>query len=191
MDIASLGTQFITWAQSLADSWGYLGIFIVSVLGNASIIFPIPSYAVVIAFGAILNPWIVGITAGAGAALGELTGYIIGFGGRKAIKKKHKKLLEKSKKWFERHGAFPIIVLFAATPLPDDIVGILAGIIKYNLKKFLAASLIGKCIAHITLAWAGYLGSVFFGGMNVFFGMIVSFILLLVVYRIIQGESRG
>src|SRR4030042_6955298 len=54
---------------------GYPGIFLVSLLGNATIVLPAPSLALVFAMGSALPPISVGLAAGAGEALGELTGY--------------------------------------------------------------------------------------------------------------------
>ena len=163
-----LGNQFATWINTLGLSMGYMGIFIISFIGAATIIFPIPSFIVVFTLGAVLNPWLVGITAGVGNALGELTGYALGKGGGKIIEKKYKKETEKYRKWFKKDRVFPLIVLFAATPLPDDVVGIVCGMFNYKLKKFIVASLIGKIIMNLALAWGGYYGIKFiltvFGG---------------------------
>jgi membrane protein YqaA with SNARE-associated domain len=67
-------------------SVGYAGIFLVSLLGNATIILPAPSLALVFAMGSALPPLLVGLAAGVGEALGELTGYAAGYGGRAIIK---------------------------------------------------------------------------------------------------------
>lgn len=158
MDIGSLITQFMQWSNDFVLSWGYLGLFLVNLIGTASIIFPVPAFLITFAFGGILNPWAVGLFSGIGAAIGELTGYILGRGGRRVIKRRYEKMLAKTKKWIENHGAFPVIVLFAATPLPDDIIGILAGIINYDVRKFFLASLIGKIILGWILAWGGFYG---------------------------------
>ena len=159
MALTEIALQFSSWAQSTVSSWGYLGIFIVSLVGNASIIFPVPAFAVTFAFGAILNPWLVGLAAGAGSAIGELTGYVIGRGGREVLESKHKKWLEKAEKWTDRYGFYAVLVAFAATPLPDDVVGILAGVFEYDLKKFLLASFIGKLIMSLALAFGGFYGA--------------------------------
>jgi membrane protein DedA with SNARE-associated domain len=182
-------TQFVAWGVALASSWGYLGIFFISLIGNASIIFPIPSYLVIIAAGGVMNPWLLGIAGGLGAALGELVGYAIGRGGNLAVKGRYKKLLTRTKKWSEKHGLFPLIILFAATPLPDDIVGILSGVIKYDIKKFMAANIIGKIIAYTALGWAGYFGGQLLGGWNMLIIIILSFILMIVVFQFIQAET--
>ncbi len=156
MDMAALTVQFIVWSQSFAETWGYLGIFLINIIGSATIFFPVPAFAVVFLFGAILNPWLVGIIAGVGAAIGELTGYVLGIGGSHVLKKRNKKWFDRAKKWSEKRGLFPVIILFAATPIPYDIIGILCGVIKYDLKKFFLATLIGKVVISIILAWAGF-----------------------------------
>ena len=137
---------FLVWAQSVVAELGYPGIFLVNLIGSASIILPVPSFVVTFAFGAILNPWLVGIAAGTGAAIGELTGYALGFGSREMIEKRHRKWFERTKRWVESWGIFPVIALFAATPLPDDI------------RKFFLAVLIGKVVMSLALAWGGFYG---------------------------------
>ncbi len=150
--------QFQNWAQSFASTWGYLGIFVISFVGSATIFLPLPTIFIVFFFAGILNPFLVGFFAGLGSAAGELTGYVIGKGGRKLAEKENGKWLKKSEKWVERHGIFPVLTLFAATPLPDDVVGILAGLINYDLKKFFLAVLIGKLLLHFIVAYAGFYG---------------------------------
>lgn len=169
MDIASLLAAFSSWSQSVAGTWGYLGIFVINLVGSASVIFPVPAFLIVFTFGAILNPWLVGISAALGCAIGELTGYGVGLVGKKAIEKKHERWLKKANAWMEKYKAFTVIVIFAATPLPDDVVGIFCGAIKYDIKKFFLASLTGKLILNISLALGGYYGlqwvlAVFGGG---------------------------
>ena len=187
-------TQFAIWAQLFTLEWGYLGIFLVSFIGNASIILPVPSFLAVFAAGSLLNPWLVGLAAGAGAALGELTGYVLGMGGRKALESRYRKYMERLKKVMERYGMFPIIVLFAATPLPDDLVGILAGMIRYDLRKFLLAALIGKVVMNTGLAWAGFYGSWLLGGWSGIFNLVIALTMVAVlyyIYRAVLDWKRG
>lgn len=82
MVFENLASQFQSWAFAFSGQWGYGGIFLVSFLGNASIIFPVPVFLVIFALGSILNPWILGAVMGVGAALGELTRYALGWEGR-------------------------------------------------------------------------------------------------------------
>jgi len=158
MNLEELFAQFTIWSNSVVASLGYFGIFLVSFAGSASIILPVPFFAMIFALGAVLNPWMIGVSAGLGSALGEITGYVIGKGGGDAIEKKHKKFFDKGRKLFEHDQAFIAIILFAATPLPDDILGIIAGMFDYDLRKFLIASFIGKTIMCLALAWGGFYG---------------------------------
>jgi len=61
-----------------------------------------------------------------------------------------------------------LIAFFAFTPLPFDLIGIAAGLVKYSKKKFFLGCLIGKIPRYIILAYAGYFGITFlihfFGG---------------------------
>jgi membrane protein DedA with SNARE-associated domain len=151
--------QFQQWSQEVVGAWGYLGVFLVSLVGNATIILPLPSIVVVFFAGTFLNPWLVGIAAGAGSALGEMTGYLLGRGGRKVAEKRQHKWIKRTKHWIRKGGVFPIIVLFAATPLPDDVAGAAAGLLKYDWKKFLVAAFIGKTIMCLAVSLAGFYGA--------------------------------
>ncbi|MBN2101395.1 MAG: DedA family protein [Candidatus Aenigmarchaeota archaeon] len=138
--------------------WGYIGIFLISLIGAATIILPLPSLFFVFIMGAELNPILVALLASVGAAIGEFTGYALGFGGSSLSEKnkKWKKEIEKTEKLFQKYGGFWVIVFVGATPLPDDVAGIVAGLLKYPPKKFLLATFIGKMILHLIVALAGF-----------------------------------
>ena len=164
----------MVWAEvvAVASSLGLFGVFITSLIGSASIIFPIPAFALVITAGTVFNPVVVGVVAGLGSAIGELTGYGVGYGIRRAkhrLRKENKlerKLEKEEKKWdktfrgyFHRKLGFVLIVLFAVTPLPDDIIGVFCGLVHYDVKRFFVATLIGKTVQGIVLAYIGLLGT--------------------------------
>ena len=151
-------SQFLPWAYFLVQNFGYPGIFLTNLIGSATVLLPLPVASLVFVFGAILNPWLLGISAALGATLGEIIGYGIGRGGGTLLEKKYERFFSKGKKWFEKGRGFLVIVFFAATPLPDDVVGILGGIFHYNFKKFILASLIGKMIMNLALALGGFYG---------------------------------
>ena len=81
--------QFVIWAKGIIENFGYLGVFFINFIGCATILFPLPAAPLVFIFGAVLNPLFVAIFAALGATLGELTGYGIGFGGKKILEKKY------------------------------------------------------------------------------------------------------
>jgi membrane protein YqaA with SNARE-associated domain len=132
---------------------GYPGIFMVSLLGNATIILPAPSLALVFAMGSALPSVLVGLAAGSGEALGELTGYAAGFGGRGAIE--NQKMYDRLKRWMERRGGITIFLL-SAIPNPFfDLAGIAAGTLRYPLWRFVLLCWLGKTVKTTLVAWAG------------------------------------
>jgi len=134
-------------------SVGYGGIFIVSLLGNATIVLPAPSLALVFAMGSALPPVLVGLAAGAGEALGELTGYAAGYGGRAVIE--NQATYEKLVGWMRRRGGITILAL-SIFPNPFfDIAGIAAGTLRYPIWRFLLFCWFGKTIKTILVAYAG------------------------------------
>jgi len=150
--------SFVAWAGYVIANYGYAGAFVVSLISSASIFLPVPGFLFVLAAGALLNPVALGVVAGAGSAIGELTGYLIGKGGGGAMKKKDVKWVKKGEKWFREGRGFLFILIFAATPLPDDVTGILGGMFNYDWKRLLLASFIGKVAFNIVLALAGSFG---------------------------------
>jgi membrane protein YqaA with SNARE-associated domain len=132
---------------------GYPGIFLVSLLGNATIILPAPSLALVFAMGSALPPLLVGLAAGVGEALGELTGYAAGFGGRAVIE--DQRAYDRLADWMQRRGGITVFVL-SVFPNPFfDLAGIAAGTLRYPLWRFLLVCWLGKTIKTIVVAWAG------------------------------------
>lgn len=140
----------ISYLQNL----GYLGVFAANLLGSATIILPIPSFATTIAVGAFLNPILTGIFSALGSTIGELTGYYAGVGGEELIKKD--KTVQKVQKWMDKYGLWVVFVL-AAIPNPlFDIAGIISGASKIPVRKYLTAVLAGKLIKFILLAYLGF-----------------------------------
>lgn len=132
---------------------GYPGIFLVSLLGNATIILPAPSLALVFAMGSALPPVLVGLAAGAGEALGELTGYAAGFGGRAVIENQAR--FERIQQRMKGHVGLTILVL-SVFPNPFfDLAGIAAGTLHYPLWRFLIICWLGKTVKTIVVAWLG------------------------------------
>ncbi len=140
--------------EVLIQAYGYVAVFVLVLLSSASIFYPIPSQVVVLAAAPFLNPVLLGIVAGAASALGELTGYFVGLGSKEFLEKRYKKVFGRWTEIFEKYG-FWAIVLFGITPLPDDVVGILAGMAKYDVRKFLVANFIGKSIMYFLVAYFG------------------------------------
>jgi membrane protein YqaA with SNARE-associated domain len=133
--------------------YGYPGSFVISFIGNATLILPAPSFAVVFAVGGALNPLLVGVVAGLGATLGELTGYLAGVGGRYAIE--NRALFNRVERWMRKGGPLVIFIL-AVIPNPAfDVGGIVAGALKMPVWQFILAAWAGKTIRFTLLALSG------------------------------------
>jgi membrane protein YqaA with SNARE-associated domain len=134
---------------------GYVGIFALSILANATIILPAPGVAFVFGMGAVYNPLLVALAAGAGAAIGELSGYLAGYSGNIVIQ--HRARVQPLIPWMKKYGPWTILVLgFIPNPI-FDLAGIVAGMLKMPLWKFLLFCMIGKILKMLLFAYAGSL----------------------------------
>ena len=61
---------------SALKSLGLLGIFIINIIGSATVFLPAPGIATVVAGGFLYNPLFVAIIAGVGSAIGDMVGYL-------------------------------------------------------------------------------------------------------------------
>ena len=132
--------------------WGYVGIFALSIVSNATVILPAPGIAFTCTFGTIFNPVGIAIASGAGAALGELTGYIAGYSGRGVIDQTD--LYDRLEAWTERYGPWTILVL-AMIPNPVfDLAGAAAGALRMRVSTFLLYAFVGKTIKMLAITYA-------------------------------------
>ncbi len=135
------------------EAFGYPGIFVISFLANATVIVPAPGLAIVFAMGGIFNPFFVGLAAGAGSGLGEITGYLAGSSGQGITE--NTQVYKKIYPYVEKYGQFAIFAL-AAFPNPlFDLAGMAAGVLKMPLRNFLIACILGKTVKCLAFAFAG------------------------------------
>lgn len=135
---------------------GYSAIFLISLLGNAAVLLPIPAILAVCSGGALLNPLLAGVVGGMGQALGETTSYLAGFSGSGLAQKSA--LYTRIRPWVERRG-WIVVLVFALVPNPlFDIVGLIAGALHMPFWRFFAVTLLGKTLRSIGVATACTLG---------------------------------
>jgi uncharacterized membrane protein YdjX (TVP38/TMEM64 family) len=145
--------------EKLKD-WGYLGIFLLAAAGSATIVLPTPSNFAIFGSGAVLDPvlgipapLLVGLIAGLGDALGEFSGYGLGFAGADTVRnQKAYKLFEG---WMQRHG---MLTIFALCTFPNplfDLAGAAAGASCMKPARFFIATLGGKIVKDLFLAYGG------------------------------------
>jgi len=68
------------WMEGFVRSYGYMGAFFISIFGNFTIFFPVPFTITIYAFGATLDPLILGVVCGLGSTIGEFSAYLVGRG---------------------------------------------------------------------------------------------------------------
>jgi uncharacterized membrane protein YdjX (TVP38/TMEM64 family) len=138
------------------EEYGYVAVFLVGLVSNATLIFPVPGLAVSSVLGTVFNPWIVGLVAGIGQALGELTGYMAGYSGQTWVDEhpRYNRLV----RWMQKYGVLTVFFL-AVIPNPlFDVAGMVAGVLRLGVWKFLLSSAAGKVIKNMAFAAAGYYG---------------------------------
>lgn len=135
------------------EALGYPGIFLISLLANATLILPVPGVLFTSAMGAVFNPIWVALAAGSGAALGELSGYLAGFSGQGIIERT--RWSDRVESWMRKYGPITIVVLsFVPNPI-FDIAGITAGALKMPLFQFMLFCWIGKVLKMLLFAYGG------------------------------------
>lgn len=150
----------ITGAAFLASSYferlseyGYVGVFLIMVISSATIVLPVPGAVAIFLLGSTLDPWLLGLVAGLGGALGETTGYLAGFGGGIALEKRP--FYNRLSDWMHRRGGITIFLIGLVGVLPFDVAGIAAGALRYPLWRFLLFAALGKTPRFILIAWSG------------------------------------
>jgi len=179
------------WLFSLVIQYGYLGVFLISLIGALSIVIPIPYTVLIFTCGHYLDPVLVALVGGVGSALGEISGYALGYAGRIVTSEERKRKMDYFLRLFNRHGAITVFI-FALTPLPDDLLFIPLGIVRYSFFKAFIPCLLGKILMCFLLAYGGRLSIDFveelLGGSGEVIITIASTILLVVIvfllYRI-------
>jgi membrane protein DedA with SNARE-associated domain len=141
-----------------ARTIGYGGVFVMALIGSASPVWPLPgSWAAGLAAAFGLNPIAVGMLAGLGEPIGELSGYTAGYGGQIAITRW--KRYAQIESWMRRHGGLTIFLVSAIPNFFIKLATIAAGALRYPVWKFLIFCWAGKTIKSLGFAAVGYAAS--------------------------------
>jgi membrane protein YqaA with SNARE-associated domain len=177
------GNWLLDWMAQFAHQFGYLGVFIISFIGSISVVFPVPYTIVIYLLGAVLNPFFVAVSGGLGSALGEFSGYALGYYGRTVVSEERRRKMDYMVKVFDRYGPAAIF-LFALTPLPDDLLFIPLGVMRYAFWKAFIPALLGKTLMTFILAYSGQQSitiiETLFAGTGLL-GTLITFALLVII----------
>jgi len=129
---------------------GLLVLFGLAALSTATLILPAPGLALTAIAGAAGDPIAVGVVAGLGQAVGELTGYAAGWSGRSLLP--DNPATRRLSGWLGDRGVVAIFVL-AVIPNPlFDVAGIAAGALRMPVVRYLGAAAAGKVIKNVVVA---------------------------------------
>lgn len=156
--LACLATIYYWEDINHLGSYGYAGVFVISILAGGTIFVPIPGLLVVFTMGSILNPSIIGACAGLGEALGSIGIYLSGYGGRRVFQNTNHGLYSRLSGWLRRHGSIAVFINSAIfNPLFYPFTAI-AGMLRFGLLKFFLLCWAGKTVKGMVVAYAGYFG---------------------------------
>jgi membrane protein YqaA with SNARE-associated domain len=153
LSILDIMNAIIAWALAVFGPIGiYIGVFIISIFGNFTVIFPVPYLFILLLIAltpgfTLLDALLLGIVAGAGAAIGETVAWLLGRTQSESLEESPTgQQILKIRNQIDRGYGGLLIFIYAATPLPDDILLIALGATKYPLWKALVFCFFGKVV---------------------------------------------
>ena len=130
---------------------GYLGVFVVNLIGNATVLVPVPSPLATIVGATIYHPLLVGLVSGTGAAIGEMSAYLTGRAGSFTVE--NRRLYQYLEARMRRHP-WLVIFIFAFVPNPFvDLTGLLAGAFRLPVRYYFPVMWLGKLLKGCLLAY--------------------------------------
>jgi len=166
--IAVVSASVVLLRNHLKDfaEFGYLGAFLISFLASATVILGVPTLPVMFALGGVLNPFYVGLAAGAGEAIGELIVYTAGRTGHafflkdrfieaQTTKEVHG-IYPRLQRWVQRRGAVALFLSSAVFNPFFSLISATAGATRFPVLRFLVVVWAGKTVKWITVAVVGY-----------------------------------
>jgi len=163
--LAGILTSVVIFSERLIDfkQYGYAGAFLVSMLASATVIAFIPSVPVIFALGGVLNPFLVGVVAGIGEAMGEFTAYFAGRSGHAILSKPVKPdqiaeprgLYAWLQRWVRTRGTLALFLSAAVFNPFFSVIGATAGALRFPPWKFFLIVWAGKTLKWTVVALIG------------------------------------
>jgi membrane protein YqaA with SNARE-associated domain len=168
--VAAVSAYVLLGWMSNPDSilrYGLGSIFLVSMISHLTVVARdmfIPMY---LPLATVYNPLVLGVAAGLGAAIGEVTTYVLGWGVAETIEEREGEDSRLSR-WIRKYGLWAVL-LVAVTPLPDTPIVLLAGSNKLPFGRLFIVEAVGKTVLYSIGAIVG--GFVFTGLTGAFGGV--------------------
>ena len=143
--------------ENIVAPGGYFSIFLLSLVASSLLpIFLEPMVAGLPAIGFPLFPTVLIVSAG--ATLGSLTTYYLGWGSEAIAGRFNKSGIgERIHGWFRLHEWIGITVVFlgALTPFPFEVVTFVAGFSRFPVRLYIVGCFVGKLLKFIILMLFG------------------------------------
>jgi len=144
--------------RELVSSYGYMGIFVVSVFSGFNFVVPIPAISFLPLFlESGFNLWFTIFIMSLGMTLADVVAYIFGVLGRRfTLSANNAKIIARMNKLRSRHYWAPVVALFffaAFIPLPNEFLMVPLGFMGYNLRYIFPVIFLGNTIFNIFTAF--------------------------------------
>lgn len=130
----------------------YLTLFTVSLL--AATLLPVGSEALLLYDLSLdFNPLLLILSATIGNTLGSIVNYLLGYKGIEFLVEKkyaNSKQLKKATAIFQKYGAYSLFLSWM--PVVGDPITFIAGVLRYDLKKFVVIVFVAKGVRYITVS---------------------------------------
>lgn len=143
--------------KSIVSSYGYLGIFVLSVISGFNLIVPIPAASFLPLFlESGLNFWITILIISLGMTLADGVAYLLGDLGKKVLPTETVKKTESTLAIIHKHYRWaPLFILFvfaSTAPLPNELIIIPLAFLGYPLWLIIAISFVGSIVFNLLYA---------------------------------------
>ncbi|MDI9645048.1 MAG: VTT domain-containing protein [Candidatus Verstraetearchaeota archaeon] len=170
------------------ESYGYAGAFFTALIGNTVPFLPVPFLIPIFLISGVMDPLPLGVAVGVGATLGKCVAYAVGRGGAAFLGEKKKEELKCFTRALGRYGDLAIFI-FSAFPLPDDVIAIPFGLVRYSFRRFFVMLLAGKLFLGLLVAYAGHYSFEIVIGLlgegNMLLGIVSSLVLVVTLTAVI------
>jgi membrane protein YqaA with SNARE-associated domain len=149
------------------QSYGYLGMFLIAFVAGSSIPTPVSYLLLTFTFGGILNPALVGLSAGVGAGVGGTLVYLLGRGGRRFFpgirhyspdEAASNRLTIKFVNWAQKRGSIVVFIMSAMLNPVFAPMAIALGALRFRMIKFFIMCVAGNTLKALVISYLGYLG---------------------------------
>lgn len=157
--LATLFARLTESWTSIALRYGYVGAFGAALIGStsATVFFP---YTIIVFFLATqgLSPFLLGLLMGLGAGIGQLMGYLIGRWGSNWFRRQKPESYDAMEKILTYRPWLItwLLIIVGSTPLPDDVIMIPLGMLRYPWWKAWLPSTLGKCVAGWIVTYSSF-----------------------------------